>query len=69
MSEQPIKIRSDAPPETMVFRMSDDSECGTLSLSENGKMQFHGDVEESAKILFNYVCNYYNAQQAIVEGE
>ena len=39
--------------------------AGTLSINENGKVEFEGDMEESAKAFFEYLQNYIKVQISI----
>lgn len=58
-----IKIQDNSQPNTITFTLTGNTDCGTLSLDENGKMQFEGDVAASAQVFFDFVCGYYNQEQ------
>ena len=53
-------------PNTITFSLN--YECGSAGelYLENNKMMFRGDVDKSARVLFEHVCNMWNVKLGII---
>lgn len=53
---EPVKFEVATP--TICFKLKRDSQepSGQLLIGNDGKLEFKGDVEESAKAFFDYLC-------------
>lgn len=43
-------------PMKLTFMLKQHKPAGQLTVNDDGKLEFEGDVEESAKIFFDYLC-------------
>ena len=64
-----IEIREDTTPPNAIHFSLDGEVCGTLSLNDNGIMSFDGNVNESAKVLFDLIAQMYNNELSSIRQE
>lgn len=55
-----IKIEPPEHDKSIVFFSQGGIEVGCLFIDDEGRLDFYGDLSESADILFNTVCDNFN---------